>query len=156
MQSIYRPWYQSRRFWHRFAFRFVPATLVSNLAWEIAQLPLYTIWTQATPGGLAYAVLHCLAGDVLIACAALLLVLCVVPSRDFPKLGLARVAVATTILASSYSVLSEWLNTGVREAWTYTAAMPRVPLLGTGLSPFLQWIVLPPVIIWLAFAWRRS
>ena len=27
--------------------------------------------------------------------------------------------------------------------------MPVVPLLGVGLSPLLQWIVLPLVVLWL-------
>jgi hypothetical protein len=25
--------------------------------------------------------------------------------------------------------------------------MPTVPLLGTGLAPFLQWLVLPPLVV---------
>ncbi|WP_205527550.1 hypothetical protein [Halomonas sp. JS92-SW72] len=28
--------------------------------------------------------------------------------------------------------------------------MPTLPLLGTGLAPLLQWLLLPPLIVWLA------
>ena len=33
------------------------------LAWEIAQLPLYTLWRDGAPGAIAFAVLHCSLGD---------------------------------------------------------------------------------------------
>jgi len=26
--------------------------------------------------------------------------------------------------------------------------MPVIPLLGVGLSPLLQWVVLPPIVVW--------
>jgi hypothetical protein len=34
--------------------------------------------------------------------------------------------------------------------WDYADAMPRVPPLGTGLAPLLQWLVAPPVALRLA------
>ena len=47
----------------------------------------------------------------------------------------------------SYTVFSEWWNTTARETWAYTDSMPQI--LGFGLSPLLQWIVVPPVVMWL-------
>lgn len=32
--------------------------------------------------------------------------------------------------------------------WEYAPSMPTLPLLGTGLTPILQWILLPPLVIW--------
>jgi len=46
------------------------------------------------------------------------------------------------------TILSEWLNVEIRRTWSYAAAMPVVPWLGTGLAPLLQWLVVPS----LAFA----
>ena len=46
-------------------------------------------------------------------------------------------------LGAAYTILSEWLNVQVRRSWTYTAAMPVVPWLGTGLAPLLQWLLVP-------------
>ena len=37
--------------------------LVGNLLWEIAQLPLYTLWHTATLPEIAFSVLHCTGGD---------------------------------------------------------------------------------------------
>jgi hypothetical protein len=52
--------------------RYLLLVAVANLAWEIAQLPLYTIWTEGSVRQIAFAVLHCTAGDMLIASASLL------------------------------------------------------------------------------------
>ena len=38
-----------------------------HLAWELVQLPLYTIYRQSDLPALTYAVAHCTAGDALIA-----------------------------------------------------------------------------------------
>ena len=47
------------------------------------------------------------------------------------------------VLSVAYTILSEWLNVEIRRAWSYTAAMPVLPVLGTGLAPLLQWLVVP-------------
>jgi hypothetical protein len=46
-------------------------------------------------------------------------------------------------------MFSEWLNIEVRGAWAYRDTMPVIPVIGMGLSPFLQWIIVPI----LAFKW---
>jgi hypothetical protein len=51
---------------------YILVVAVASLVWEFAQLPLYTIWTEGTIGEIAFAVLHCTAGDVLIAAITLL------------------------------------------------------------------------------------
>lgn len=50
----------------RIAARYLLIATVANLLWEVAQLPLYTIWQTATTGALAFAVAHCTAGDIII------------------------------------------------------------------------------------------
>lgn len=47
------------------------------------------------------------------------------------------------------TVVMEWLATGPLDRWQYAAAMPQLPMLGTGLLPLLQWTLLPPAIIFL-------
>ena len=42
-----------------------------------------------------------------------------------------------------YTVYSEWLNVYVKGTWAYSDLMPIVPGLEVGLSPLIQWIVLP-------------
>ena len=45
--------------------------------------------------------------------------------------------------------MMERLATGPLERWAYAERMPVIPLLEVGLSPLLQWIVVPPLIVWL-------
>ena len=47
-------------------------------------------------------------------------------------------------------VFLEFYYTQVTQRWTYSDLMPLVPPLGTGLSPLLQWIVIPPIVLWLS------
>ncbi len=41
--------------------------LLAHLPWEVAQLPLYQVWLQQKTALIAFDVLHCTVGDVLIA-----------------------------------------------------------------------------------------
>lgn len=130
--------------------RYLGAMLVGNIAWETIHLPLYTLWHSGTASYLAFVVTHCTAGDLMIATIALVVGWSVV-GRGWPFLNYGRVAVLAIGLGLAYTVFSEWLNTSVRGSWAYTAAMPIVPILGTGLSPALQWIVVPAA----SFAWAK-
>lgn len=53
--------------------------------------------------------------------------------------------VVTVVLCLAYTVYSEWLNVTVRGSWAYAPSMPKLPVFGTGLSPFLQWLVVPVI-----------
>ena len=48
------------------------------------------------------------------------------------------------------------MNTVALRSWEYSEAMPRVPLgnIEIGLSPLAQWLLIPPLALWLAL--RRS
>ncbi|HEY9567843.1 MAG TPA: hypothetical protein VIR38_07125 [Thalassobaculum sp.] len=130
--------------------RYLAVIAVGNLAWEFAQLPLYTIWHGGTPREIAFAALHCTGGDVLIAGAALLGALLVAGTGEWPHDRFATVAVLAMLGGLGYTVFSEWLNTEIRASWAYTETMPRLPLIGTGLAPLAQWIVVPLVAFWWA------
>ncbi|MGQ0580040.1 MAG: hypothetical protein ACT4PQ_14185 [Betaproteobacteria bacterium] len=46
------------------------------------------------------------------------------------------------------TIIFETLATGVPERWAYNDAMPRLPVLGTALLPLLQWLAVPPLVLW--------
>ena len=46
--------------------------------------------------------------------------------------------------------MAEWLDVEVRRSWAYSDLMPVLPPLGTGLSPVLQWVVIPSAALWMA------
>ena len=129
--------------------RYLVAVSLGNLLWETAQLPLYTLWRAGTPATITAAVLHCTAGDVLIAALTLMAALVVCGSSDWPRAGFARVALTTIAFGAGYTIYSEYMNTVVRQSWAYAELMPRLPWIGTGLAPLAQWLVVPPS----ALAW---
>ena len=135
---------------------YLAATLALNLVWEAVQLPLYTLWNEGTASSRAFAVLHCTAGDVLIALAVLAGALVVVGNAAWPMQRAGRVVAATMAAGLAYTVFSEWLNIEVRRSWAYSDLMPVLPPLGTGLSPLLQWLVVPTAALGWAFWAGRS
>lgn len=123
------------------------AVALGNLAWEILQLPLYTIWTTGTLGEQAFAVVHCTGGDILIALAALSLALVLVGGRGFWP-----VAILAIGLGVAYTGFSEWLNVYLRRSWAYSDWMPLISIgrHRIGLSPILQWLLVPAFSLWAA------
>lgn len=45
------------------------------------------------------------------------------------------------------TVISERVNVYLFKSWSYNALMPVIPWIRAGLTPFLQWMILPPVVI---------
>lgn len=149
-------WYRSRAAWRFVLARFVPLLAVGNLLWEIFQLPFYTLWREGTPQLRAFAVVHCTSGDVPIGTAAVLALIMLFGRRGWPDRGHGAVLGAATFFGAAYTVFSEWLNTQVTMSWQYSESMVRVPPLGTGIAPLLQWIIVPPMAYSLAHALGRA
>ena len=124
---------------------YLTASAFAHLTWEALQLPLYTIWNTGTVREKAFALTHCTAGDLLIATSCLVVALILGGSRDWPNEKFLRVACVAIVLGVFYTAFSEWLNVAVRRSWTYSDWMPVIHLgtIGIGLSPLLQWVVVP-------------
>ena len=129
---------------------YLAASAGLHLGWEILQLPLYTLWRTASRAEFAFAVIHCTMGDVMIASLALLAALVAFGRGKWPAERGRSVLAATVAIGAVYTVYSEWMNTIVRKNWAYADAMPLLPVLGTGLSPLLQWLLVPPLAYWVA------
>jgi hypothetical protein len=54
------------------------------------------------------------------------------------------VSVLLTIVIENLATRGLWIS-----SWTYAPSMPIVPGTGVGLAPLLQWLLLPPVVVWL-------
>lgn len=136
--------------WLRTLRRYLVFVFLANLLWEFAHLPLYTIWDTAPPAELVFAAAHCTLGDMVIATMALVLSFLLAGDPAWPQAGFRRVTVLTTAAGVGYTIFSEWLNLVVRVSWQYAPEMPVIPLLGIGLSPLLQWLIVPPLGLWFA------
>lgn len=129
--------------WLRAVRRYLVWIGLGNLIWETAQLPLYTIWYTGTRREVAFMVLHCTGGDLVIAATALVTALVLVGEPEWPAARFVVVASVAMALGLAYTMFSEWVNTQVRLTWAYSELMPMLPGTPIGLSPLLQWIVLP-------------
>ena len=125
---------------------FLALTTALNLGWEILQLPLYTVWSESTLSAIAFAVVHCTVGDVLITALSLTAALILVGSRQWPQVGFFPVALVTCALGVAYTVFSEWNNTVVTQAWAYSSLMPTI--WGIGIAPIGQWLTIPAFAFW--------
>jgi hypothetical protein len=134
--------------------RYLAVVVIGNVVWEGAHLPLYTIWNDGTPRDKLVAVAHCIAGDVLIALCAWAFAVVVAGRSGWPAEASHRVAFLTIAAGLAYTGYSEWLNAAVRHSWSYSDLMPVIPGVGVGLSPMLQWVVVPTFALWLA-GWSR-
>ncbi len=45
----------------------------------------------------------------------------------------------------TFTAWSEWYNVYQIGSWGYTASMPMI--FGIGLTPLLQWLILPPMMV---------
>ena len=131
---------------------FVISVLV-NFPWEVAQMPLYVEavdWFEFA--------LHCIIpsfGDGLI----VLMIFCVgwmtrgrSDWADLP--GWATYAVML-VTGFSIAVVVEWMGFYGLNRWSYTASMPLLPILGIGVVPVLQMLILPPIIFRMTAWWLQ-
>ena len=145
-------WYRDRDARSLIAFGYLPWLGGLNLAWETAQLPLYTLWSEASARTIAFSVAHCTAGDVAIGAAALFLALILGRERALAQWRWRRIAVGTALAGVMYTVFSEWSNTAILGNWAYSQLMPtlRVGNIVVGASPLIQWLTVPPLALYLA------
>jgi hypothetical protein len=119
-----------------------------NLPWELAQVPLFAGMPTAQHWTAVLACGRATLGDVVVAVVAFWAVALAVGSRAWvlmPTRGRSATFVAIGVLIT---IVMERLATGPLGRWAYAATMPVVPILAVGLSPLLQWIALPPLIVW--------
>lgn len=128
----------------------------ANLVWEVMQLPLYDIWYEATSYEIAYAVLHCTIGDVLIGLVSLILAAWLLGAvRGGRGLDVSTFMTAT-FFGVAYTVFSEWMNVYVRQSWSYSEFMPTIGLgeILIGVSPLAQWAILPTLFFFLTYVFN--
>ena len=119
-----------------------------NFVWEIWQAPFFVGMSDAPHWEAVKSCTRASAGDVVIMLVAFWGVAVVNRSRAWALDFRQRDLVAFTSIGFVITVLMEWLATGPLGRWTYADTMPVVPLLGIGLLPALQWLLLPPLILW--------
>ena len=129
--------------------RLIMLALPLELMWEIAQFPLYDVWHNNDWGYILYGLAHCTLGDLLILLVIYEVVALLNKSRYWPAKRLFLNVFSFTIMGAGYTIYSEIVNVQIKGTWGYTDLMPILPGLEIGGMPFLQWLLIPPVLLWL-------
>ncbi|MGH7365438.1 MAG: hypothetical protein ACREK9_03430 [Candidatus Rokuibacteriota bacterium] len=119
-----------------------------NLTWEFAQVPLFAGMPSAQHWGAILVCGRATLGDVVIALVAYWAIAASAGARSWVLRPTAAQLTGFVAAGVLITIFMEWLATQVLGRWMYAETMPVVPLLGVGLSPLLQWIVLPPIVVW--------
>lgn len=127
--------------------RYLVSLALGNLVWEALQMPLYMLWRESQ---IAVYGLHCTAGDVLIGLTALIMALVLLGNPQWPRTGYLRVGAGAVFFGFAATVAVEWYSVEIVPRWAYSDLMPVI--FGLGLSPLLQWLIVPSV----AFRWAKS
>ena len=120
-----------------------------HFVWEMLQVPWYQGMADASHGSVVWLCMRATGGDVLIILASFWLSSILCGNRRWLLEGNRKPAVILIIIALLTTIVLERLATGPLERWAYADSMPIVPLVGVGLAPLLQWVLLLPLIVWL-------
>ncbi len=118
-----------------------------HLPWEFWQVPFFEGMAAAAHWPAVKVCTRAAFGDALIAVFASLAVTAATRSRSWIVRPTWRTVSAYIAVGLLVTVVIELLSTAWGR-WTYGGAMPVVPVLGVGLLPLLQWLVLPPLTVW--------
>ena len=119
-----------------------------NFVWEIWQAPFFAGMPNANHWTAVKGCTRATVGDIAIMLTAFWAVAVVMRSRVWILRAGWRCIAGFTATGFAMTVLMERLATGPLNRWTYADSMPVVPLLGIGLLPALQWLLLPPLVVW--------
>jgi hypothetical protein len=133
---------------------YIALAAIGHFVWELCQLPLYTLWRTGTPREIVSALFHCTGGDILITTVTLAIACVLAWHYRWRAFGW-RMIFTAIALGVGYTNLSEWLNVQILRRWSYTAAMPVLPLIGTGLTPLLQWVIVPGLAFAIVEGWDQ-
>ncbi len=121
-----------------------------HFVWEMMQVPWFDGMLETSHGTVVWLCTRATFGDVVILVVAYWTGSAVVRQRQWLIRGLRLPALVTVATGVLITVVFEWLATGMLDRWSYADNMPVVSGIGVGLTPLLQWLVLPPLALWLA------
>ena len=123
-------------------------SFLGHFAWEILQAPLFSSLSKTEHFvGIAIC-LKATLGDLVIAIAAFWGAALIGKDRNWFLNKDHRATVAFFAVGLLATVGLEYFSTEVTGRWAYDGVMPLLPLLGTGLSPILQWVFVPMLVLW--------
>lgn len=132
------------------------AAFFLHFVWEMWQLPFYEAMVDARHGDVVWLCTRAAGGDALIAIAAY--ALAALMTRDPGWIQSPdRLSMAVYLgIGLAATVFFEYVAVEILHRWQYADAMPLLPLIGTGIVPMAQWVVVPLATLWLARIVQRG
>ena len=121
-----------------FAFHFI---------WEFIQVPTYAGMAELDHWQGVLVCTQATFGDVGIALVAFWTTSISVRSRQWIRALELKPLGIYVLTGIAITIALEYIYTQITHRWTYSDLMPLVPPLGTGLSPLLQWILVPLLVV---------
>ena len=119
-----------------------------NFQWELFQLPLFEGFDESP---YYRTLLHCTTatlGDVVISLIAFASACLATRTRRWIEVGNIRGKATFVLTGLAITVVLELMATGPLDRWSYAETMPKVPILDVGVSPLMQWMILPMLQLW--------
>ena len=120
-----------------------------HFAWELVQVPLYEDMARAAHAAATFTCFKATLGDVAMMLSAYWVAAAYVCDRRWLLVPTHAAWLIYLAVGLALTVVFELLATGPLQRWRYGDAMPLVPGLGVGVSPIMQWVVIPPMVLWL-------
>ena len=119
-----------------------------NFVWEFLQVPFFAGMKTMTHWDGTLMCLQATGGDVVITLVAFWSV-SVFMGRSWIRHIRLRRLLGFVGIGLIITIAAEWVSVEQLGRWAYAPAMPRLPLIGTGLLPVAQWLLISPVGAWL-------
>ena len=131
-------------------FNLVVFALLLNFPWEVLQAPLFEGMAAAPHSAVIRACLQATLGDAVIMLLAHACVTAVTRQRRWVFVPSWREVAGFAAVGLAIAAVIEWLATRGHwtQTWAYSSAMPLIPGIEIGLSPLLQWVLVPPIALW--------
>ncbi|WP_017926759.1 hypothetical protein [Thioalkalivibrio sp. HL-Eb18] len=120
-----------------------------NYPWEFLQVPFFDDMPTMPHWEAVVFCTRATLGDVLIALVAFWGVAALTRNRGWILHPTLRTVLLFVAIGVVITIGLEWHATEIDDRWQYADTMPTLPLLGTGLLPLIQWLILPLLLIWL-------
>lgn len=125
-----------------------------NFAWEVVQGPLYEGFSKDIQH-IAFCALAAVADAVMVLLLYLAFAL-VYNKNPFWVQKLTTLRIAIVVLAGGIGAILTEMRHLSEGNWAYAESMPIIPIVNVGLSPVLQFMVLPVLIYYLSFHFLRK
>ncbi len=127
-----------------------------HFVWEMWQIPFYVDMLTANHWEAVWGCSQATFGDGIIALASYYLAALYVKNRAWIQSPNRSAFFIYMLAGLLITVVFEYFAVEILDRWQYSKYMPRLPIIGTGIIPLLQWVFIPPLALWGASVFLRG